>query len=157
MKLFLECKPDEALARTLGCERKIITHCNDKGDVCKRLCKGREMKGLIDEDPMSAQPAYIRELQKKEHKRVYGVIHHIDHDRTHSIIVLCPQLEGWFLEACRNRNGRLNVGDFNLPNNVDDLHKVINFRLKNFENAVRTLLDRQNPAILHLQNLLMSE
>lgn len=155
MIFFLECKPDEMLAKTLGIARKSIIHCNDKGDVCKHLCKSEQRKGMIDEDPMSAQPKYLKEL--KEQESVYRIGHFIDPVRSHKIIVLCPRLEEWFIEACKNKKGRIDITTFNLPDNPNTLHEIINFRLDNFQKAVQKLVELKNPAILHLQSLLLSE
>lgn len=155
MKLFLECKPDEALAKTLGVVRSGIIHSNDKGGVCKRLSKSRDMKGMIDEDPMSAQPAYLKEL--KEQERIHNVGYFIDPQRSHTVIVLCPRLEDWFLQVCKSRDRRIDVSAFNLPDNPNKLHEIINFRLDNFQKAVQKLVELKNPAIVHLQSLLLSE
>jgi hypothetical protein len=154
MKLFLECKPDEMLAITLGVPKSIIIHSNDKGGVCKRLSKSRGMKGMIDEDPTSAQPAYLKGLKQQDAQ--HGIRYLIDYQCSHRVVVLCPRLEEWILRVCRNRNGRLDITRFGLPDNANRLHEQINFQLRNFEKTINELVKLQNPAILYLQKLLLS-
>ncbi len=153
MSLFLECKPDETLAKTLGVARSVIIHSDDKGGVCKRLLNSIGMKGMIDEDPMSAQPKYLKELREQEKR--YGVSLLVDGQRLHRIVVLCPRLEDWFLKLCKA--GGIDVARYGLPDNPNRLHEQINFRLGNFQKVVQELVRLQNPAILHLQSLLLSE
>lgn len=155
MSLFLECNPDEILAKTLGVPQSAITHSNDKGGVCKRLSNSTGMKGMIDEDPMSAQPAYLKGLKEKE--KIHSIRYLIDYHRSHTVIVLCPRLEEWILQACKNRTGWIDITRFGLPDNSNRLHEDINFRLKNFQKAVQKLVELKKPAILHLQSLLLPE
>lgn len=60
--IFVECKPDEALLKSLGATKKRIDHRGNKPEVCKALEKSNNSKGLIDEDPWSTQPRYIDRL-----------------------------------------------------------------------------------------------
>ena len=153
MNLFLECKPDKVLAMTLGVARRSIVHSDDKGGVCRRLIRTRQMSGMIDEDPMSPQPSYIRELLEKS--RDYGIVHLMDSPRLHTIAVLCPRLEDWFLNVCRG--SRIDLKRYNLPDRAGDLHKVINFRLKNFQSAVEELIRLKSQPLFHLRSLLIPE
>jgi len=88
VNLYLECIPDEALAMCLGVPRKVITHQNDKGKVCNRLEKSSNTLGMIDEDPQSAQPGYLRKLTVKESKHRLKVLEErMHHNR---VIIVCP-------------------------------------------------------------------
>ena len=60
--LHLEGKPDMVLALCLGFSRKQVRSHGPKGEVCNYLEKTRSMIGLIDEDPTSAQPDYLKRL-----------------------------------------------------------------------------------------------
>ncbi len=66
--LYVECHPDTVLVRTLGIPKREIRHVHSKGNVCNRLSKSRDSVGLIDEDPNSAQPNYLKTLKLVEEK-----------------------------------------------------------------------------------------
>lgn len=152
MNLYLECIPDEALAMCLGVARKRITHQNDKGRVCNRLEKSRDAVGMIDEDPQSAQPAYLKKLEKKESKHRVIILEEID--KNNRVIIICPRLEEWLLQT--SREASVDLKQFGLPDNAKDLHKVIHFKLDQLKQLLRHLEERQNPPILYLKSLLNS-
>lgn len=61
--IYVECKPDTTLLSVLGVPRKEIFHAGGKGNVCVRLSKITDSKGLVDEDPESPQPGYLKKLK----------------------------------------------------------------------------------------------
>jgi hypothetical protein len=61
--IYIECRPDKILVEALSVPEEEIIHAGSKGNVCNRLSRIRNSKGLVDEDPESAQPTYIRRLK----------------------------------------------------------------------------------------------
>jgi len=61
--IFVECNPDKTLVSTTGISHKEIEHAYGKGNVCNKLKKNRNSKGLVDEDPLSIPPNYIGKLK----------------------------------------------------------------------------------------------
>ena len=60
--IYVECDTDVALVKNLDIPKKEIIHAGNKGNVCNRLRKTKNSIGLIDEDPQSGQPRYIKNL-----------------------------------------------------------------------------------------------
>jgi len=151
MKIYLECKPDEQLMRSLGVTRKVITHANDKGRVCNYLKNCNDCKGLMDEDPGKPQPSYLQQLVVKQEK--YDIKVMGDQQRNHTIIVLCPDLETWIVNTAKKT--KIALKDFGLPDNSKELHKVINFRFIQFNNLITTLEEKRSKPLLYLKSLLL--
>jgi hypothetical protein len=59
------------------------------------------------------------------------------------------KLEDWIVYACKKQ--KINITSFGLPNNPDDLHEFINYKLRNFENLIDEMIKNNNPAILKLK------
>lgn len=97
--IYLECYSDEALVKALGIHKKEIYHSYSKGNVCKKLEKNSESKGLVDEDPFSTQPSYIGKLKTNSHE--YDIKLLYDEIANNHLIVLCPRLEDWILKAAK--------------------------------------------------------
>jgi hypothetical protein len=73
--VLVECKPDERLIRLLGVPRSRIRHEGSKGDLCNRLRREENHIAVIDEDPASAQPSYLRNarlIEENHGVRVLG-------------------------------------------------------------------------------------
>jgi hypothetical protein len=149
----VECKPDERLIRLLGVPRSRIRHENNKGVLCNRLRRQENHIAVIDEDPASAQPSYLRDVRVVEDSHGVRVLE--DAQRGHRIIVLCPRLEGWILKVAR-RNG-IRPEDYGLPPDEDGLHKKINLRLQRFEDLFRGLLERKCPELDDLRRWIRAE
>ncbi len=82
---------DDLLVSTLGITRKEIKHHNDKGRVCKALAQSFKEKAVIDEDPLSTQPKYLKNLIQIEIQ--HNIITLYDEEKQHTIIVIKPRLE----------------------------------------------------------------
>ena len=139
--IYVECKPDLTLVKTLtGITRREITHeLKGKGEICNRLKKTTKCKGLIDEDPSSGQPRYVREA-RLENDLTEHDIRVLRHDQTDNrLIVICPRLEEWVLKAAREVG--IDVREYNLPNNGRELHREINIILDKFEKLLGDLKD----------------
>jgi hypothetical protein len=135
--IYIECKPDYVLINSLTkFPRKEIVHeFKGKFEVCKRLETNKNSKGLIDEDPYSVQPKYLARTELKE------VVHDIkvlyDSSNDNYLIVLCPRLEEWVLQAAQI--AKVDVRKYDLPNDARKLHEVININLEKFEKLLEDL------------------
>ncbi|MEW6686874.1 MAG: hypothetical protein AB1393_11830 [Candidatus Edwardsbacteria bacterium] len=61
--IYLECDADKVLVRALGVSRKEIICAHSIGNVCNRLRRKTNSKGLVDEDPGKIRPRYIERLK----------------------------------------------------------------------------------------------
>jgi hypothetical protein len=135
--IYTECKPDSALVKTLGISKKQIIHVGNKPDVCKRLEKHKNCNGLVDEDPFSVQPLYLKKLQEKENLSDCGLKILNDNSKNNDLIILCPRLEEWVLKAAKEAD--LDISRYNLPDDGEQLHKVINLDIRKFETLIKDL------------------
>lgn len=149
MIINLECKPDERLVMCLGIRRKEIRHHNDKGQVCNALKKSEEQRGLIDEDPGSAQPTYLRGLNIVSDE--LG-IRELEDRNGNAIIILKPKLEDWLIAACEE--SQIDLSDYSLPNSSNHLHKEINYKLNRLEEVIEALLAKKSRRLNRLRSLL---
>lgn len=133
--IFVECKPDKVLVRILGIPTHEIIHAGNKSSVCKKLERSNGSKGLVDEDPDSGQPTYIRRLEIIDMRSDFKILY--DPRRDNYLIILCPRLEEWILKAARE--AKVEVKKYNLPNNGDYLHRIINLKIDKFERLVLDL------------------
>jgi len=136
--IYVECKPDFALVRSLtNITRRGIIHTKGKGEICNQLRKRSGCKGLVDEDPLSIQPPYMREARLENNLPQHDL--KLLHDDTNNnyLIVLCPRLEEWVLKAAQEDSK--DVTRYNLPNNGIKLHQQININLDRFEDLLEDL------------------
>jgi len=89
----------------------------------------------VDEDPFSAQPRYIEKLRLLSYEDDVKVLY--DGRAQNCLIMLCPRLEEWILKVVKEV--KVDIGDYNLPNDADRLHKTINIKLKNLENLIEDI------------------
>jgi len=135
--IYTECKPDSTLVKMLGIPKKQIIHLGCKPEVCKQLEKREKWKGLIDEDPSSVQPPYLKKLQVQKNSQNYGLKILNDASKNNDLIILCPRLEEWVLKAAKEAG--IDIKRYNLPDDGEQLHKVINLDLRKFERLVNDL------------------
>lgn len=135
--IYTECKPDSTLVKLLRISKKQIIHLGCKPEVCKQLAKREDWKGLVDEDPSRVQPPYLKRLQVKKNLSNYGLKILSDNSKNNDLIVLCPRLEEWVLKAVKD--AKIDIKQYNLPDDGEQLHKVINIDLKKFEKLVNDL------------------
>lgn len=151
MSLFVECKPDETLAFALGVPRNKVEHALGSGRVCVRLAQRNAEFGMIDEDPGSAKPSYLKTLVEENSE--YGIRLLIDRKAKNRVIVLTPRLEEWLVQTTKEAGLKLTDFGFNSDNGVQ-LHAEINQRLGSLERLVGALLNAKSQRILRLQALL---
>ena len=62
----------------------------------------------------------------------------LHHNQGHNrLIVLYPRLEEWVIESARKAN--VSLRNYNLPTTGNELHEVINFKIKRFEELLDDL------------------
>jgi len=127
--IYVECNPDEILAKVLGFPRQQIIHAFGRGNICNKLEKTNNTIGLVDEDPQSAQSKYLRGL--KLQKQGNGIKIWQDAKRGNFVVMLCPNLEGWVVRIAKE--DKLDLTKYRLPNDVGKLHGKINLQSEKFE------------------------
>jgi len=135
--IYTECKPDSTLVKILGNPKKQIIHLGGKPEVCKQLAKRENRRGLVDDDPFSIQPPYLKKLRVMEDLSHYGLKILNDTSKNNVLIILCPRLEEWVLEAAKEAG--IDIKRYNLPDDGEQFHKVINIDLRKFEKLVNDL------------------
>ncbi len=133
--IFVECNADKTLLTALGIRSQEICHVFSKGNVCNRLRKNKNCIGLVDEDPGSGQPQYMETLTLVSHENAVRVLH--DKNNQNNVVVLCPRLEDWIVDAAKQ--AELNLANYHLPANGNALHKVVNTRLDEFEKLIKDM------------------
>jgi len=151
MSLFVECKSDEALAVALGISRREIEHALGRGSVCSQLARHKNVIGMVDEDPGSAVPSYLRSLVEQSWALGLRVL--ADKERLNRIVILSPRLEEWLVQAAKDSGLKLSDFGFDSDSGVQ-LHGEINQRLGSLQRLVKELLAAGNQRIHLLQSLL---
>jgi hypothetical protein len=146
--IYLECNPDKALISFLGIPNKEIKHANGKGNICNQLAKSQNVKGMIDEDPSSPQPSYMKRLMLHSHEHNVRMLY--DKNANNYMIVLCPTLEEWILKAVKQAG--VDPGAFGLPTEAKELHQMINTKLDNFKRLLKGL-ERKSMMLTSLEKL----
>jgi hypothetical protein len=151
MNLFIECKSDETLAFALGVPRKNIEHALGRASVCAQLSRRTGVVGMVDEDPGSAVPPYLKSLVEQSWEREVRVL--LDKERNNRIVILSPRLEEWLVRSTREAGLKMTDFGFESDNGLR-LHAEINQRLESLQRLVEALLAAKSPRILRLQGLL---
>lgn len=141
----VECDPDVLLVSALASlSSRRIVHAGGKSQVLKKLIrKYTDSVGMIDQDPYSPQPRNFLQRFRQVHYLRGDKIKILHHNRRNNrLIILCPRLEEWIVEAAREANIRLST--YNLPNNPVQLHAIINLRINRFQQLVEDLRHRSN-------------
>jgi hypothetical protein len=150
MKVFLECKPDEMLARVAGVPPCVIVHSPGKGNVAKLLGKHSGVIGMVDEDLGSAEPGTFRHYAQVSD--TYDLRLRVQKDSKNRLVVVCPKLEDWLIKTAKTAS--IKMEDFSMSENPRALHADINARLPNLKRLLLELLKRESPRLLHLKALL---
>ncbi len=149
--ICVECDSDEAFACALGVAKNILNHASGKGSACNLLLKKRGWVAVLDEDPLSAQPSYLRRLPIKKEENGFRLLE--DEKNKHLVVLLCPRLEEWILQTAKSSG--IQVSIFGLPSNADGLHEALARRQVREYNLPRMLSAlMQNSRIKSLQALL---
>lgn len=154
--IYLECKADETLVRSLGTRRRDISHQRNKEQVLKMITRVTNCIALVDEDPNSSPPQLFGQLLRQEDSLAQGILLYLDRSRNNQVVVLCPNLEGWVIRSAQESRIRHDRPPYRLPDSAHSLHSVINDRLPTLRHLLTALLAAQSPRILKLRQLLTS-
>lgn len=142
--IYVECKPDKALINHLiGGD---IEHLGNKSEVCKRLEKLKNSIGIIDEDPNSPKPHYLKKLQyikEKDDLKLYK-----DNENNNKVILICPRLEEWILDIVRKEE--INLKDHNFPDNPNEFHNIVNINITEFQLLINKIKKRKKQKIINV-------
>ena len=139
--IYVECKPDFTLVKSLTKipKREIVHEIKGKPEVCKRLERQRTCKGLVDEDPLSTQPPYMKKVRLEKDLFQHELKVFYDESNSNYLFLLCPRLEEWILKAAKE--AELNMKKYFLPTTPEKLHREINLNLSKFERLLEDLKD----------------
>jgi len=137
---FVECNPDRLLLQKIGVTKRSIIHAGSKSGVCKRLSKTTYSVGVVDEDPYSVQPRYLKGLKIIENSQKHDVKVLFDEKRNNRVIVISPRLEEWIIRAAKE--AKVNMHKYGLPGDGNKLHKLINSELSRFERLLGELINK---------------
>ena len=151
MSLFVECKPDEALASALGVSPRGLEHAGNRAGVCAQVSRRSGATGLVDEDPGTAPLPYMKTLA--EQSAEHGIRVLSDPQRNNRLVVICPRLEEWLVQSAKSSGLKMTDFGFESDNGLH-LHGEINDRLPNVKRLVGALLSVRNSRILRLQSLI---
>ncbi|MEW6025689.1 MAG: hypothetical protein AB1599_00130 [Planctomycetota bacterium] len=160
---YVECYKDETLAKRLGIPKQQIRHSPGKTKLCYGLENTTNSKGMIDEEPWSRgneEIPYIKKLKTSNPQGWNNLQHSIrvldDKDKQNKLIVLCPNLEGWILEAAKEVKIDVTKSPYGLPDDKDELHKVLGTKTRNenYEKLLDAMLKAKSPMLKTLEQLL---
>jgi len=150
---IVECKPDAVLVSSLASvSKKKVEHASGKSQVMRKLMRNYENSiGITDEDPQSTQPPDIQKFKETKflQKHKIRILYHSP--RNNQLIILCPRLEEWIVEAATEAN--VNMNNYNLPNSPTELHKIINLRTEKLHQLIKEL-GQTSPRTKALRSLL---
>ena len=153
----VECNADVALVETLTSpSRRNIKHAGCKSMVIRKLMRTHENSiGIIDQDPYSIQPKDIERFNEIEYseKNQLRILYHSQ--RNNNLIILCPRLEEWIIDATREVG--LDLNRYNLPNNPSEFHAIINLKINRFTQLVEDLKQRSDRLRTLHDHLILSE
>ncbi|RMF29668.1 MAG: hypothetical protein D6765_04190 [Bacteroidetes bacterium] len=150
--IVVEGKTDKELLIALGMPKKLVKVAGAKGRVCNYLRKSgsRFRFGMVDEDPEGqAQPPLMERMQVVEERHGVRVLE--DPGSGNRLLVLCPRLEEWVLQAAKGVG--VSVNEFGLPPDAREFKKLpTTRRLDDLRRLVRHLHERKSPPIRHLEH-----
>jgi len=151
--ICVECKADRLLVEKIArVGKKDIIHEGGKSRVLRLLQRQGNLIGLVDEDPGATQPRVLKQYTLANRLSSSGI--KVLKRGESTLIVLCPRLEEWIIEAARECG--LNMADFRLPDDGNKLHREINSSLERLASLLDNLLQKQCRRIIELRELLVS-
>ena len=156
-KCHVECLPEEVLMLNLGVgfTRDIIEHHLGSGAVCAALAEGKNLLGLIDEDPQrDSQHPYYEKLYKKPEAEEHNIRYSIDSKKKNKLVFIKPSFEPWIIEVAKK--SKVKMSDFNLSDDPDKLHAEINFKKTELQQLFHHLKKTKSPAIIRLIEIINS-
>jgi len=141
--IYVECYAHFTLVQSItDIPKREINHARGKPDICRRLRKRQNGKGLVDEDPRAPQPGYMEKMRIEEDLPLHGIRVLYDNHNNNYLFVLCPKLGGWIIRA--TKEAKIDIQKYNLPNNPQRLHKFLEGRTKldKFERLIKDLKEK---------------
>ncbi|ELR71365.1 hypothetical protein C900_02823 [Fulvivirga imtechensis AK7] len=130
--IFVEGKPDKIPLKSIGIANRNIRIEGSKGKVCNRLIKNKNVKGMVDEDPLVPQPSYLKRLRKRSEDK--NLIEYIDDQNSNRLAMIKPYLEEWVMYTCNTY--KIDLSAYFLPNTSKELKRVINGNLDKFNKLI---------------------
>ncbi|WP_153798073.1 hypothetical protein [Foetidibacter luteolus] len=156
LNIVPECFVDTRLAEIVSQSAKKYNHQHGHGNVASKMqltLAESPALGIIDEDTTKVRKAnYFSDFIQLKDEYSLKLKKHLL--RAHYLIVICPAIEKWLLQAASGVN--VDPVAFNLPHElagfaqiskVDDISKNINFY-----RFVKELIRKESPGILTLKN-----
>ena len=152
--IYVECTPDAALVRhiTDPSKRQVIHELKGKYEVCKRVSSQSDCRAMVDEDPGSVVPPYLRRISLVQELVEEGLIVYHDGARRNQVVVLRPRLEDWILAAAKGVG--LMAAAFGLPAHPARLHSVINANISKYNRLLEALDEAGSNRLVTLSRLL---
>ncbi len=142
MRVIVECYPDASLLRALGVSKRQLCHERGKGEVVKRVLKFDCATGLVDEDPLSAQPRELNNYNQVQAAEGLSLLARRN-DSNKRIIIVSPRLEDWLIQ--RAKSSGIKPEDYGLPGDPDRLHSIPRYEQKDgFRRFLADLIDRDD-------------
>lgn len=139
--IYVECDADIVLVRSLTTGQD-VQHKPGKSRVCSQLERQTRCKGMVDEDPTSTQPPYVDRLKKarrEDDSPEYALTVLHDNSNHNRLILLCPRLEEWLLQAAVE--AEIDIRKYHLPNNPKGLHTELTLKRKRHMDNFKRLLE----------------
>lgn len=145
--ILVECKPDRSLIKKVFpvLSLKNIRCKNGKSEVVKHICKTNHQElirysnvfGMVDKDPGKTNIKLIDRFRLIEDFSEDDICLY-KHPNDRYLIELNPRLEEWILMTAKLEN--IDLNDYNLPEDADEFHDMINSNLENYEKLIDTLI-----------------
>lgn len=150
--IVAECKPDITLISILRINID-TRHTHGKSRVIKILTKSHEPAiGLVDEDPNRPLPRSFRTNFVLVYEFKSSDLKVFKHNKKDSyLVMLSPRLEEWILNACKEAN--ISPWHYNLPDDPDKLHGIININIRGLVNLLDHLLLIESNRLQHLKKI----
>ena len=146
--IYVECKADKSSVHVIADIRPYeIEHCFGKNEVLKKLLKDKKSIGIIDEDPNASSPPELKKFKYRKSKLSLKFCY--ERSNNNLLIIICPNLENWIIEA--SIEGKINLNSYDLPSNPVDFHNIINLNITKFQNLLHGLLKKENERLLTLR------
>ena len=127
------------------------------GNVINKVAKEENVIGIIDEDPGQPKPRSFEQFYADKDEQKYHLKFYRHKNNNNLLIVLCPKLELWILKVAEL--AKIDIVKHHLANEPNQLR--INLRnagtQAHLSAFVLHLVSQKNPAILHLQDILLKE
>ena len=150
--IYVECKADKSLVHVIADIRPYeIEHCPGKNEVLKKLLKDKRSIGIIDEDPKAPSPPELK-LKSRRFKYMGSKLSlkfYYEKSNNNLLIIICPNLEKWIIEASIEE--KINLNSYDLPSNPVDFHNIINPNITKFQNLLHGLFKKENKRLLTLR------